>query len=69
MTTTSIRGTARRFSGSRMLPLSTEFAIREAVKLLIASRRHFRSSQVEQARKLLELALTSQPTYPIRRTS
>lgn len=42
---------------SLMLSLSTEFAIREAIKLLVASRRHFHSSQVEQARKLLELEL------------
>lgn len=40
-----------------MLPLSTEFAIREAMKLLIASRRNFKSAQIEQARKLLELEL------------
>jgi hypothetical protein len=46
-----------------MIPVSTEFAIREAIKLLVASRRHFKSSQVEQARKLLELALASQPSH------
>ena len=40
-----------------MIPLSTEFAIREAVKLLIASRRNFKSQQIEQARKLLELEI------------
>lgn len=37
-----------------MIPLSTEFAIREAIKLLADSRRNFRSRQVEQARRLLE---------------
>lgn len=37
-----------------MLPLSTEFAIREAITLLVASRRNFKSSQIEQARRLLE---------------
>lgn len=40
-----------------MLPLSTEFAIREAIKLLAASRRNFKSAQVEQARRLLEKCL------------
>lgn len=33
-----------------MIPLSTEYAIREAVRLLRASRRNFKSRQVEQAR-------------------
>lgn len=37
-----------------MIPLSTEFAIREAIKLLRASRRNFKSAQIEQARRLLE---------------
>ncbi len=40
-----------------MISLSTEFAIREAIKLLVASRRNFKSSQVEQARRLLEKVL------------
>jgi hypothetical protein len=42
-----------------MLPLSTEYAIREAVKLLRASRRNFKSKQVELARTLLEKVLES----------
>ena len=37
-----------------MIPVSTEFAIREAIKLLAASRLNFKSRQVEQARRLLE---------------
>ena len=45
-----------------MIPLSIEFAIREAVKLLRASRRNFKSRQVEQARELLELAIKDLPT-------
>lgn len=54
-----------------MIPLSTEFAMREAVKLLIASRRHFKSSQVEQARKLLELELAhnGRPEWPPKQES
>jgi hypothetical protein len=44
-----------------MIPISVEFAIREAVKLLRASRRNFKSRQVEQARELLELAIKDIP--------
>lgn len=44
-----------------MLPLSTEYAIREAVALLRASRRNFKSGQVEQARELLEKCLEGLP--------
>lgn len=40
---------------------STEYAIREAVKLLRASRRHFKSKQVELARELLERVLAEFP--------
>lgn len=40
-----------------MIPLSVEFGLREALKLLKASRLHFRSRQVEQARRLLETIL------------
>lgn len=40
-----------------MIPLSAHFAIREAVLLLRASRRNFKSRQVEQARMLLEKLL------------
>lgn len=40
-----------------MLPLSTEYAIREAVRLLRASRRNFKSQQIETARILLEKVL------------
>lgn len=40
-----------------MIPLSIEFAIREAVKLLRLSRRNFKSRQVELARQLLEQAI------------
>lgn len=43
-----------------MIPISVEYAIREAVALLRASRRHFKSSQVEQARRLLEKLLELQ---------
>lgn len=46
------------------LPLSTEFAIREAVKLLMASRKNFRSRQVERARELLEFLLREQGRLP-----
>ncbi len=44
-----------------MIPLSVEFAIREAVALLRASRRNFKSQQVEQARELLEKCLEDLP--------
>lgn len=44
-----------------MIPLSVEYAIREAVTLLRASRRNFKSRQVEQARQLLELVLADLP--------
>lgn len=44
-----------------MIPLSVEFAIREAVTLLRASRRNFKSRQVEQARALLETVLEDLP--------
>lgn len=44
-----------------MIPLSTEYAIREAVALLRASRRNFKSHQVEQARQLLEMVLADLP--------
>ena len=44
-----------------MIPLSTEYAIREAVRLLRASRRNFKSRQVEQARELLEIILADLP--------
>lgn len=44
-----------------MLPLSVEYAIREAVALLRASRRHFKSRHVEQARELLEQCLVGLP--------
>lgn len=40
-----------------MIPPSTVFAVREAVILLRASRRNFKSRQVEQARALLEKLL------------
>ena len=43
------------------IPLSTEYAIREAVKLLRLSRRNFKSRQVEQARELLEMVLADLP--------
>lgn len=44
-----------------MIPLSVEFAIREAVALLRLSRRNFKSKQVEQARELLEIVLRDLP--------
>lgn len=40
-----------------MLPISTESAIREAVRLLRESGRHFKSRHVAEARRLLEQAL------------
>lgn len=43
-----------------MLPLSTEFAIREAIRLLADSRRNFQSRQVEQARRLLEQLIAAE---------
>jgi len=52
-----------------MLPLSTEYAIREAVKLLRASRRNFRSRQVELARELLEMVLAELPPRPEKKKS
>jgi len=45
-----------------MPPLSTEFAIREAIKLLVASRRNFKSRQVAEARRLLEKLLELEKT-------
>ena len=47
-----------------MIPLSTEYAIREAVKLLRLSRRNFKSHQIEQARELLEIVLKDLPERP-----
>lgn len=47
-----------------MIPLSTEYAIREAVRLLRASRRNFKSRQIEQARELLEIVLRDLPERP-----
>ena len=50
-----------------MIPLSTEYAIREAVRLLRLSRRNFKSRQIEQARALLEMILRDalkRPTQP-----
>lgn len=44
-----------------MIPLSTEYAIREAVALLRASRKHFKSRDVAQAAKLLEMVLADLP--------
>ena len=44
-----------------MLPLSPEYAIREAVALLRLSRRNFKSHQIEQARELLEIVLKDLP--------
>lgn len=44
-----------------MIPAHIEFAIREAVKLLAASSRNFKSRQVAQARRLLELCLAELP--------
>lgn len=46
------------------LPLSTEYAIREAVALLRASRRNFKSRQVAQAAELLEMILADLPERP-----
>ncbi|HNP80178.1 MAG TPA: hypothetical protein PKN47_01845 [Nitrospira sp.] len=43
------------------IPLSVEYAIREAVKLLRLSRRNFRSKQVAQAAELLEMVLRDLP--------
>ena len=45
-----------------MIPLSVEFAIREAVALLRASRRNFKSRQIETARALLEKCLEGLPS-------
>ena len=50
--------------GSLMIPLSTEYAIREAVRLLRLSRRNFKSRQVAQAAELLELILRDLPERP-----
>jgi hypothetical protein len=47
-----------------MIPLSAEYAIREAVALLRASRRNFKSRQIEQARELLEIILRDLPERP-----
>ena len=44
-----------------MMHISIEYAIREAVALLRASRRNFKSRQVEQARELLEKCLEDLP--------
>ena len=44
-----------------MIPLSAEYAIREAVRLLRLSRRNFKSRQVAQAAELLELILRDLP--------
>jgi len=44
-----------------MIPISTEYAIREAVKLLRLSRRNFKSRQVQQAAELLEMVLRDLP--------
>lgn len=51
-----------------MIPPSTVFAVREAVALLRASRRNFKSRQVEQARALLEklLELEGIPLQPMK---
>ena len=43
------------------IPLSTEYAIREAVALLRASRKHFKSRDVAQAAELLEMVLADLP--------
>lgn len=40
-----------------MIPFPLEFAIREAVRLLRESGRHFKSRQVAEARRLIETAL------------
>jgi|CXWL01.1.fsa_nt_gi hypothetical protein len=50
--------------GGTVIPLSTEFAIREAVRLLRLSRMNFKSGQVEQARELLEIVLADLPPRP-----
>ena len=44
-----------------MIPLSVEYAIREAVALLRASQKHFKSRDVAQARELLEKCLDGLP--------
>jgi len=44
-----------------ILPLSVEYAIREAVALLRLSRRNFKSRQIETARELLEKCLEGLP--------
>lgn len=44
-----------------MLPLSVEYAIREAVALLRASQKHFTSKDVAKARALLEQCLEGLP--------
>lgn len=46
------------------LPLSAEYVIREVVQILAASRRTFRSRQVERARGLLEVLLREQGRLP-----
>lgn len=43
------------------ISIHAEYAIREAVALLRASRHHFKSRQVEQARELLEKCLEDLP--------
>lgn len=43
------------------VPLSVEYAIREAVALLRLSRRTFKSRQIETARELLEKCLEDLP--------
>ena len=57
-------GNTLRMSRCSMLPLSAEYAIREAVRLLRASRRNFKSHQIEQARELLEIILRDLPERP-----
>ena len=47
-----------------MTALSTEYAIREAVRLLRLSRRNFKPHQIEQARELLEIVLRDLPERP-----
>lgn len=49
-----------------MMPPTTIFGIREAIKLLGLSRRNFKSRQVEQARAVLEklLELDGIPLQP-----
>ena len=49
-----------------MIPLSAEFAVRGAIVLLRASRRNFKSAQVEQARTLLETLLELEGLPPTR---